>query len=907
MLISCPCCHRQVEPIADRDRLICPSCNSPIAPHVGSTCGVDWKPEEETSSPSMSPASLPALETGPRRLGDFEVLREIGRGGMGVVYEARQTSLNRKVALKVLGPGLGLTPRAVVRFRREAEAAARLHHTNIVPIYATGEDGGTHYYAMELVEGPSLDRVIRGIRATRKDPGSPEMPGDAGSTSSWSGSGSSPTWVAQTIAYDPGSGHGSSSGGSSTPAPAGGYFDTVARLIAEVADALDYAHHQGVIHRDIKPSNLLLSPAGRLSINDFGLARILEEPGMTVSGEFVGSPMYMSPEQVTAGRAPLDHRTDIYSLGATLYECLTLEPPFPGERRDQVLAQILHKDPRPPRRMNRKIPLDLETICLKAMEKDPDRRYSSAGKMAEDLRRFLNRFAISARRAGPIRRAAKWVRRNRALASMIGCAVLLAVFVGVFALQVRVTEERLAAEKRQNAIDRALLIVTSGDLEGSESAIVEAEALGASPGWIRMVRGQLALHRGDTGKAIEHLKVAVEIFPRSVAAQSMLAEAYSRDGRLDEYEKIFLLLEKIPPLTPDDYLFKGMAESIMDPRRGLKTLGEAIHQRNSPIARRLRGDVCAHVALDTTDPEMARLALEDANAARAMMPENPVVLATDLWAHLVAAEVYRAVGTIDKCEQSLLQAGIAARELERFPRLSIACNIRWQFLEVTEQQEAAFELARKAHEEVEGERIVILYVLGLYRRGEFERARQTIERSGKTGEFSGRNVNPAGLLQSMKPYILAELPDGPSLALQAYKENRNRNRVGYLVLLDQTVLLLLGKRSEAMAACRELREGQDRLTGPQSEHYLRILDYCGGKVSEDALLKAEAGSRCNQCEAHYYVALDRLAQGDRAGAREHFQKALDTRVFTFWEFYWSRSFLRRMDQDPKWPPWIPGS
>src|SRR5207248_5495545 len=154
----------------------------------------------------------------------------------------------------------------------------------------------------------------------------------------------------------------------------GAYFDTVARLVSQVADALDHAHKQGVIHRDVKPSNLLLSPEGRLSVNDFGLARVLEQPGVTLTGEFVGTPAYMSPEQITAGRTPLDHRTDVYSLGATLYELLTLRPPFAGERRDQVLAQIMHKEPAPPRRLNPKVPVDLETICLKCLEKDPDLR-----------------------------------------------------------------------------------------------------------------------------------------------------------------------------------------------------------------------------------------------------------------------------------------------------------------------------------------------------------------------------------------------------------------------------------------------------------------------------------------------------------------------------------------------------
>ena len=277
-----------------------------------------------------------------QRLGDFEIVREIGRGGMGVVYEARQISLNRKVALKVLSAGLGLTEKAVGRFRREAEAAARLHHTNIVPVYATGEDKGTHYYAMELIEGPSLDHVIRQLRHG-------ESPLSSTATvAPGSVEGVSPD-AAPTGLYVPTAASASTSGTSTSTASGNDHFDRIARMIAEVADGLEYAHRQGVIHRDMKPSNLLLSPESRLSINDFGLARVLEEPGMTMTGEFVGTPAYLSPEQITSGRVPLDHRTDIYSLGATLYELLTLQPPFMGERRDQVLAQILHKEPMAPR------------------------------------------------------------------------------------------------------------------------------------------------------------------------------------------------------------------------------------------------------------------------------------------------------------------------------------------------------------------------------------------------------------------------------------------------------------------------------------------------------------------------------------------------------------------------------
>jgi dienelactone hydrolase len=312
-----------------------------------------------------------------------------------------------------------LTSKAVQRFHREAEAAARLHHTNIVPVYATGEQDGTHFYAMELVEGPSLNHVLRQLTtAPGTEPAGVATPPSLAQTSPYVEGQDTPPVV--------------SVGGSSSHLSSGSqYFDTAARMVAEVADALEYAHTHGVVHRDIKPANLLLSPDGRLSVNDFGLARVLEEPGVTMTGEFVGTPAFMSPEQITAGRTPLDHRTDIYSLGATLYELLTLRPPFAGERRDEVLAQILHKEPVPPRRLNKKVPADLETICLKCLEKDPDRRYPSAKALADDLRRYLSRFAITAKRVSPVGRLVKLARRNKLATAAGAVIVLLASAAGV--------------------------------------------------------------------------------------------------------------------------------------------------------------------------------------------------------------------------------------------------------------------------------------------------------------------------------------------------------------------------------------------------------------------------------------------------------------------------------------------
>ncbi|HEV3202473.1 MAG TPA: serine/threonine-protein kinase, partial [Bryobacteraceae bacterium] len=331
----------------------------------------------------------------PEYLGDFHILREIGRGGMGVVYEAQQVSLKRRVALKVLPFAAVMDPRQLQRFQNEAQAAASLHHTNIVPVHAVGSERGVHYFAMQFIDGRPLDAVIRDLRRQQHGQSTGPQPAE--------GAGDQPTaWYA---AAPP-----ATSATAETARPAQAvvstehsitsreFFHNVARLGIQAAEALDCAHHLGVVHRDIKPGNLMVEAGGHVWVTDFGLARVQADASITATGDLVGTLRYMSPEQALVKRVVIDHRTDIYSLGATLYELLTLRPAFPGKDRQEVLRQIAFDEPPLPRRLNRAVPAELEVVVLKALEKSPADRYATAQELADDLGRFLEDKPIRAKR-----------------------------------------------------------------------------------------------------------------------------------------------------------------------------------------------------------------------------------------------------------------------------------------------------------------------------------------------------------------------------------------------------------------------------------------------------------------------------------------------------------------------------
>jgi serine/threonine protein kinase len=387
------------------------------------------------------------------RLGDFRLLREVGRGGMGVVYEAEQISLQRRVALKVLPFAAAVDPRQLQRFKNEALAAANLRHEGIVPVHAVGAERGVHYYAMPFIDGQSLAALIRDLRRLGGDPGQPAPagPSQPGSGAETAGP-RCPTAASESRAEDATSGVAVSL--SRERSVGGGrYFDWVAGLGRQAALALEHAHQTGIVHRDIKPANLLLDPQGQLWVTDFGLAQVVGESGLTVTGELLGTLRYASPEQARVRQGVVDHRSDIYSLGATLYELLTLRPVFPGRDGNELLRQIAHEEPRPPRSVHPAVPAELETIVLKALSKDPGDRYATAQELADDLQRFREDRPILARRPTSWERLRKWTRRHP---SVVVAGVVVLILLSAASLvstalihraQQRTKEEQTKAEE----------------------------------------------------------------------------------------------------------------------------------------------------------------------------------------------------------------------------------------------------------------------------------------------------------------------------------------------------------------------------------------------------------------------------------------------------------------------------
>jgi serine/threonine protein kinase/WD40 repeat protein/Tfp pilus assembly protein PilF len=424
-------------------------------------------PEDLTGSFASGPAGLAGTS---RRLGDYRILREVGRGGMGVVYEAVQESLGRHVALKVLPQNGRMDAGQLERFRLEARSAARLHHTNIVPVFDVGEHEGVHFYSMQFISGQGLDVILRDLRRLRdRGPGAEFVPTQAEALTH-SVARAHGLLARSPTALDVAVGNAATQADTTpedeardvpegSPSPAerseligpseAGYFQSVARIGVRVADALAYAHSQGVLHRDIKPSNLLLDTAGQVWVADFGLAKLEGSDGPTAAGDVVGTLRYMAPERFQ-GRS--DPKSDVYGLGATLYELLTLRAVFDDDDRLRLMDRIAREAPTPARRIDHLIPLDLEAIVQKALAKDPDDRFLTAADLRDDLTRFVQNRPTRTRPLTPPEQLWRWCKRNPLVAGLNVLAATLTIVIAVVSTIAAIRNGRLATEANRNLI-----------------------------------------------------------------------------------------------------------------------------------------------------------------------------------------------------------------------------------------------------------------------------------------------------------------------------------------------------------------------------------------------------------------------------------------------------------------------
>jgi serine/threonine protein kinase len=825
---------------------------------------------------------LPPMQESPGAIiGPYKLLEQIGEGGFGVVFMAEQSKpIERKVALKIIKPGMD-TRQVIARFEAERQALALMDHPNIAKVLDAGTTASSRpYFVMELVRGVPVTEYCDEKKLSIRER---------------------------------------------------------LELFIKICQAVQHAHQKGVIHRDLKPSNVLVTQLDGVplaKVIDFGVAKatgqkLTDKTLFTNFAQMIGTPLYMSPEQAEMSGEDVDTRSDIYSLGVLLYELLTGTTPFDSQRLKAAtfdeLRRIIREDepPRPstrlaqsletlasiaaqrhtePAKLTKLIRGELDWIVMKCLEKDRNRRYETPGALAQDVERFLRDEPVQACPPSAWYRFRKFVWRNRAAFAVAAIAALALVAVAVAGLmtyrneQQRVTEQtshelQLRTERQQNALEKAMMTAMNGDFDGAEKEIGKAELLGASTGQVRMLRGQVALHRGDMETAIQHLEQAEKLIPvrqpGAVAVRSMLALAYANTSQLRRLDDLSRQLDLLPPISPEDYLFKGQFETTFRPERGLQTLDEAIHRHDSVIARAARCEGRANRALITGSVDDAELALEDAQVARGMLAGNPLVLQRSVYAQLVASGIYEDHARSEDNKRVLAQARRDVQELKQFATLPFAAKACFEFFDYVGDEEAASALIGPGTE--------FRKAVTLYNRREFARALEATEHSRALGRGFSTDVVERG-------FILAELPDGQTRARAAFDEAR-AHATGAWQLPPPMILLLLGQTEEARQAYLQVRKNE--LPIWDNKWLCTYLDYNCGRITVDELLRAAGQARPKVCDAHFLLALWHISERDRATAQEHFQRCVATRMFLNWEWPWARAFLARMNEDPAWPPWIP--
>ncbi len=836
------------------------------------------------------------------RLGDFEILSQIGRGGMGVVFRARQLTLNRVVALKVLSAFADTGSRAVARFRKEAQAAARLHHSNIVAIHAQGEHEGHYYYAMELIDGVSLDVAIR--RGTFALPGpveaaapSNDRPARAGRRDSGEGARAS----AQSLDD----------------------FRREARLMAEVADALDYAHQNGVIHRDIKPQNILLGRDGRLHITDFGLAHLLSEPHLTTTGEIMGTPLYMSPEQVRLGHGQVDWRTDIYSLGVTLYEMLTGRLPFHGETRDQIIDQVCTQEPASPRRVHRRVPRDLETICLRAMEKNRLRRYQSGAELAEDLRRFADGRPILSRRTSRIVKAIKWVRRKKVLSAAIAAATIAIMLGGVAAWQT-VAWQRETAEHTLARVREKLGYRDFRNGHRYMDDIHEAARKGADP--IKVLRTR-ALAQAVRGKkeqrqqAIRDAKAVLAQRPDDIEALCIEAVAESEDDRTAARNTLARIDSMRGPKTALEHFLYGYALHFVKPRQARSMYERAIQLGEKEVPDGVFAQAIVHFAraqnelmygerelggIDTAEKNL------DALIRFKLLGAYPYYLLSIT--NRLAAEILQAKNPHDPQIKDRFAAAIAmanegrkedpnsdrtvtalAECLESMDRFADAVQARTDAIAIAEKTRNAISINEGYHY-----RWRLLFWLGRYA--------EALEDLDVLKEERFSRGQLALFYRDIYPLLVhAEMGDLDEATDAARSIAPDDARDPARVIWSASCLRLLGHQDEAdtlLSQCAPKLEFAAGSADPGDAAWRRRLyARCLGEITFESLLE-QADTRTRQGEAWFHEAIRDLAEGRRQDAATGFENAFHCYDSEERYTYHAKIFHVKLSMDPDWPPWL---
>jgi tetratricopeptide (TPR) repeat protein/tRNA A-37 threonylcarbamoyl transferase component Bud32 len=831
------------------DKTICLKCGAPLTGDArGGFCPKclfaqasagdfdDLSQDSQIDPPGTVATGLPL----PRTFGDYELLEEVARGGMGIVFKARQRKLDRLVAVKLILAGKFASREQVLRFRAEVESAARLQHPNIVRIHETGEQEGQPYFSMDYVEGTNLATLVR-----------------------------------------------------EKPLPA----KRAAGYVKVIAEAIHYAHEQGILHRDLKPSNVLIDATDQPRVTDFGLAkRMQKESFLTVTGDVMGSPNFMPPEQAGGKGVKAGRYSDVYSLGGILFYLVTGRPPFVAENVAETLQQVLNTDPVSPRLLNPSVPQDIATICLKCLEKEPAKRYQTAHELVEELKHFLNGEPIHARPVSRVERLWRWGRRRPVAAAALAIAVIAIGLAAMVSFQARHAGEQRRAERRQTALDNALLAARSGNLNEAEKSIALAELAGASASELRLLRGQVAFHRGDYQEALLQLNQAARLSPESVAIHATLSVIHSRLGQWSESERLLQKADKLTARTHEDYLFRGLAETERDPVRALASLDAAVRLRASAMAILVRSQVRVWHAMMTADPVEVERAITELCLAKDMIPDDPSAIASIVSAYLAAANIYGEVGQTNQRSTALTRAQAEADALKRHPRHLEAVLARVFYFDYVGDEEALLAELRRACEESVGPLLNHFYGLALYRRGDFPAALAVMDRGTQTA---------GGVADHFRSYVLVELPDGPERALEDFHRIWPKLSPSMETFALQTIPRLLGRKAEAIEACRNFRPEFGAFGSWRNGWFQRVLAYNCDLIDSNEFLKDAGASRWNQCEAHFHIGITCLADGDRSAAREHFKKCVAVRIFYSFEYQWGRAFLARLEQNPSWPPWIP--